>query len=156
MDYCLVRLTSNDYRNFRKAYAQIVYSFAEKGTMFDREAEKFSSKIATETNLRTKTEFLKDLESREMYFFQVDGETKGYVELIFKGRTCDIYEFSVFEHGKGLGTILFEETMRIIKERECTKIELWCPFPGAQVFWKKNGFQPFYKNKRMYFRKKVR
>ena len=31
MDYCIRQLTSDDYRNFRKAYSRIIYSFSEKG-----------------------------------------------------------------------------------------------------------------------------
>lgn len=157
MDYCLVRLTSDDYRNFRKAYSRIRYSFSEKGKG-NMQAEELSAQIATEVSTRTRGEFLKDFgnPNREMYFFQRDGETQGYVELLFNEKLCWIHEFAVFEREKGLGSILFEETMRVIKEKGCVKIELWCPFEGAQIFWKKKGFKPFYKNQRLYFQKKVR
>ena len=154
MDYCLVRLTSNDYRNFRDAYSRIVYSFCEKGKGGDKIAEAISAKIATDTSLRTRNEFLRDIQKREMYFFQIDGENQGFVELIFNEKLCTIQEFSVFERDKGWGSILLEETMRLIKERGCLKIELWCPFPGAQVFWQKKGFKPFYKKQQCIFEKK--
>lgn len=157
MEHCLVRLTSNDYRNFRKAYSRIRYSFSEKGKG-NPAAEELACKFATETATRTRGEFLNDVEApnREMYFFRIDGETQGYVELIFKGKVCDIYEFTVFEHDKGWGSILFEEALKIIKERGCVKIELWCPYEGAQIFWQKKDFKPFYRNQILYFRRKVR
>ena len=157
MEHCLVRLTSNDYRNFRKSYSRIRYSFFENDEE-NRAAVDLACRVATETNTRTRGEFLNDVESpnREMYFFMVDGEIQGFIDLIFNGKVCDIFEFAVFDHKKGLGTILFEEAYKIIKEKECVKIELWCPYEGAQVFWQKKGFKPFYRNQMLFYRKKVR
>lgn len=157
MSYCLIRLTPNDYRNFRKAYSKFRYSFFENDEG-NQEAVALACKIATETSTRTRGEFLNDVENpnREMYFFQVDGETQGYLELIFEGKVASIYEFAVFEHGKGWGTILYEEAEKIIKAHECVRIELWCPYEGAQIFWGKKGFKPFYRNQMLFYRKKVR
>lgn len=157
MEHCLVRLTSNDYRNFRRSYSRIRYSFFENDED-DRAAVDLACRFATETSTRTRGEFLNDVESpnREMYFFMIDGEIQGFFELIFKDKVCEIFEFAVFDHKKGWGSILFEEAYNIIKERECLKIELSCPFEGAQVFWQKKGFKPFYRNKQLIFRKKVR
>lgn len=157
MDYCLVRLTTSDYRDFRRAYSNIKYSFFEND-QGDQQAADLACKFATENFTRTRGEFLDHVESpdREMYFFKIDGEIKGFVDLIFNGKVCDIYEFAVFEHGKGMGTILYEDVHKIIKERGCVKIELWCPYEGAQIFWQKKGFKPFYRNQQLFFRKKVR
>ena len=91
----------------------------------------------------------------EIYFFEMDGEIMGFVELIFSGTMCTVNNFSVFEHGRGLGTILFQETLNIIRLHQSKKISLWCPYTGSQIFWKKMGFRqkmknfsipPFFKN----------
>lgn len=157
MEHRLLRLTSNDYRNFRRAYSRIRYSFCENEEE-NKAAIDLACRFATETNTRTRGEFLNDVENpnREMYFFMVDGEIQGFFELIFKDKVCDIFEFAVFEHHKGWGSILFEEAYKIIKERECVKIELVCPFEGAQIFWQKKGFKAMYRNQQLIFRKKVR
>ncbi len=154
----LVRLTQHDYREFRRAYSKIVYSFSKPG-MGDPVAEALACKIATETQLRKKGEFLDDLETpgREMYFYVIDGINQGYMEVIFKeNKVCDIFEFAVFEHCKGYGSDLWEQTYKLIKERGMRKIHLWCPYEGAQIFWQKMGFTPFYSKQRLYYRKKVR
>ena len=138
----LVRITSNDYREFRRAYSKIEYSFWKKG-----EENRHLSKIIRETiqfAIKNKSEFLKDVEdpNKELYFFTVDGEIQGIVELIFSKGTCNIYQFAVFHHGKGWGSVLFQETLRVIKEHKVNKITLWCPYEGAQIFWRKQGFYP--------------
>lgn len=157
MDYCLVRLTSNDYRDFRRSYSRIRYSFFENEEEHHAAVE-LACKFATETATRTKGEFLDDVESsnHEMYFFKVDGEIQGYFELILKDKVCEIYEFSVFEHKKGWGSILYEEVYKLIKERGFIAIELACPFLGAQIFWQKKGFKSMYKKQQLIFRKRVR
>lgn len=157
MDYCIRQLTSGDYRNFRKAYSRIIYSFSEKGKG-NPTAEKLACEIATATNTRGRGEFLNDVENpnREMFFLMVGDEIQGYFELVFRDKICDIYEFAVFEHHKGWGSILYEEALKRIKARECVRIELWCPYAGAQIFWKKKGFKAFYRNQMEFFRCKVR
>jgi len=62
-------------------------------------------------------------------------------------------EYSFFEKGKGLGTILYNEVLKIIKQHKCKRIELWCPFVGAQIFWRKKGFS--LKTKDGFFGKRV-
>ncbi len=150
----IVRLTSNDYRDFRRAYSKILYSFSAKGKS-DTAAEILACKMATETSLRPKGEFLNHVEdpNREMYFFKVEDETQGYFELIFHDNKCNIFEFAVFERYKGYGSLMWEKALDIIKEHGAVKIELWCPYEGAQIFWKKKGFKPFLKD---FFRRKVR
>lgn len=76
------------------------------------------------------------------YFLKDEEEIKGIAELIFDDakHTCEIHEFSVMQHGEGLGTVLYQEVLKVIKERKATKMILWCPFEGAQLFWQKMGF----------------
>ena len=137
----LVRITSNDYRNFRRAYEKIDYSFFKKG-----EEEPWVSEQVRELNknfIKGKGEFLDEVENpkKELYFLEVDGEIKGIVELIFEPDFCNIYQFSVFEHGKGLGTTFYQEVLKIIQEHKSRKIVLFCPYEGAECFWRKQGFK---------------
>lgn len=152
----LVRITSNDYRDFRRIFSQIRFSVLTKDTkrflvpqyILDMEIPK----------MKIKFQFLEEVNDpqRELYFFEVDGERKGYVQLVFYGVQCDIFEFAVLEHGKGLGTILFNEALELIKGHSNVKmIRLWCPYPGAQLFWQKVGFMTKYKNQALYFEKKL-
>ena len=136
----LVRITSEDYRNFRRAYSKIEYSFFKKG-----EEQPWITKQVremTEAAIKGKGEFLDEVENpkNELYFLEIDGEIQGIVELIFSQQVCDIYQFAVFERGKGWGTKFYEEVLKIIKEHNCKKITLWCPYEGAQFFWQKQGF----------------
>jgi len=100
--------------------------------------------LMTQGAIKGKGDFLNEVEDpeRELYFFEVDGETQGIVELIFSQNVCTIYQFAVFEHGKGLGTILYKEVLKIIQDHQIRKITLWCPYDGAQIFWRKQGFKP--------------
>lgn len=152
----LVRITSNDYRDFRRIFSQIRFSVLTKDTkrlfvpqfILDMEIPKMKSKF----------QFLDEVNDpqRELYFFEIDNEKKGYVQLVFYGVQCDIFEFAVLEQNNGLGTILFNETLKLIKEHSNVKmIRLWCPFEGAQIFWQKVGFRPKYKNQALYFEKKL-
>ena len=137
----LVRITSNDYRNFRRAYEKIEYSFFKKG----EEQPHISATIRkmTQSSIKGKGEFLDHVENpkNELYFLEIDGEIQGITELIFEENSCDIYQFAVFEHGKGIGTTFYEEVLKIIKEHNVRKITLFCPYEGAQYFWRKQGFK---------------
>ncbi|MBE5819820.1 MAG: GNAT family N-acetyltransferase [Clostridiales bacterium] len=149
----LVRITSNDYREYRRAYTRIEYSFFEKG-----KADPFNSdemKEMMKEGIKGKGEFLDFVENpkNELYFFEVDNEIQGITVLTFSQNSCIIDQFSVFEKGKGLGTILYNEVLKIIKQHKCKRIELWCPFVGAQIFWRKKGFS--LKTKDGFFGKRV-
>ena len=148
----LVRITSADYRDFRRAYSKIEYSFFKKGEEQPRISESVREMI--QFAIKGKGEFLDWVENpeTELYFFKIDDEIKGIVELVFFSNTCTIHNFSVFEHLQGLGTILFHEVLNIVKEYKCKKITLWCPYEGAQIFWRKQGFSQkpkFFFEKRM-------
>lgn len=140
--YRLVRITSADYRDYRRTRAKIEYSYFPKG----QEKPGMASMIRkiTESKIPGKGDFLNLMEKDKnaFYFLKDDDEIKGIVELIFTDaeQLCDICEFAVLQHGEGLGTILYQEVMKVIKERGATKILLWCPFEGAQIFWRKKGF----------------
>lgn len=141
--YRLVRITSADYRDYRRTRAKIEYSYFPKG----QEKPALASMIRkiTESEIPGRGEFL-DLVEKEknaFYFLKDGDEIKGIAELIFNDaeQLCDICEFAVLQHGEGLGTILYQEVLKVIKERRATKILLWCPFKGAQIFWRKMGFK---------------
>lgn len=148
----LVRVTSDDYRDFRRAYSKIEYSFFKKGE--EQPSITKAVREMTQGTIKTKMEFLEEVNNpnNELYFFEVDGEIQGIVELIFCKKECNIYQFAVFEHLKGLGTTFYQEVLNIIKEHKSKKITLWCPYEGSQMFWLKNGFYPKYGG---FFQKKI-
>lgn len=148
----LVRLTSSNYRDYRRSMNKVEYSFANKnGTQ-----NLLNAKIATEFSrdyILGKGEFLDMIEKPEveMYVFRNDAEENiGIVILTFSKRSCNIHDFAVFEKGKGLGTELYEEIKKIIISKS-KEITLFCPFEGAQEFWKTMGFFQIPK-KQFYFK----
>ena len=157
--YRAVRVTTDDYRDFRKAYSKMVFSIYDKKYVLKTFAyEQAISRQALEESMRTRTKFLEDLAdpNREMYFFKKDDEIIGFFELFYHKGKCDISDFFVFERYQGHGTHMWEATYAIAKKRKASRIELWSPYGGAQMFWKKMGFEPVYINKVMCYRKKIR
>lgn len=149
----LISITENDYREYRKNFSKVEYSFAKRGEAFPvpmnlvREASNFT--------ILKKWEFLQVMKDPKyaFYFYKNDeGETIGIVFLKFTDKTCTIAEFSVFEHLKGFGTKLYEEVANLCRERGVYELVLWCPFKGAQEFWKKMGF---YEKSDSFFYKKI-
>lgn len=147
MGYCLIRLTPDDYPEFRRIYSKLVYSIYEKTSMLYFLENKIT-RLALEKEMRTRTVFKADLasEDREMYFFKRDDEIIGFVELSFHKGKCDIVEFFVSERYRGYGTIMWEKTMEVASVRKPSRFELWTPYAGAQMFWSKMGFQIIYIN----------
>ena len=137
------RLDRKQYTIFLEAFQQINYSIFRKGEE-NPYIEAMSKANVLKNGIRSKVEFVRNANdpNREMYVVTAeDGKKIGYVELIFKGTVCEIHEFAVFERNHGYGGKLLEKTMEIIREHRSTKINLYCPFEGAQHFWKKKGFQ---------------
>lgn len=157
MGYCLIRLTSDDYREFRRAYNKLVYSIFDKSVKLYF-MENDITRRALEKEMRTKSQFIQHIESqdREMYFFKKDGETIGFVEFSFHKGKCDIVEFFVFERYKGNGKIMWDEALKIARNRKPSRIELWTPYTGAQIFWRKMGFETVFINGVQCYRKKMR
>lgn len=157
MDYCLVRLTSDDYREFRRAYDKLVYSIYDKAKLLYFLENQITRK-ALEKEMRTRSQFIRDIEfqEREMYFFKKDGETIGFFELAFHKGKCDVVEFFVFERNKGYGTIMWNKALEVARKRTPSRIELWTPYVGAQIFWTRMGFQTVYINGVLCYRKKMR
>lgn len=157
MGYCIVQVTSEDYRDVRRMYDKLIYSIYDQKAMLYF-LEDYITRIALETNMRTKTQFIADLESgrREMYFFKKDEDNIGFFELSFHKGKCDVVEFFVIERYKGYGTLMWNEAMKVIRERRPSRIELWTPYIGAQIFWTKMGFKTFYIDGVLCYRKNMR
>lgn len=157
LEYCLVRLTSDDYREFRRAYNKLVYSIYDKAKLMYYLENQITRK-ALEKEMRTRSQFIRDIESqeREMYFFKKDDEIIGFLELAFHKGKCDVVEFFVFERNKGYGTIMWNKAVEVARKRTPSRIELWTPYRGAQIFWTKMGFQTVYINGVLCYRKKMR
>ena len=154
MEYCIVQLTSNDYREFRRAYSQLIFSiFDKRALMYQLEDQ--VTRQALEKEMRTRTKFIEDINSpdRTMHFFKKGEETIGFFELSFHKGKCDIVEFFVFKRYSGYGTIMFEEAVKVARQRKASRIELWTPYIGAQIFWTKMGFETVYINKVKCYRK---
>ena len=133
----LVRMTKDDYRDYRRTYMSVNYSFEIKGQpkrkgLSERVKEFYNDMV------------LSMLESGTFEFYFLKDESEkiiGYTILSFPENKCIIEQFAVLEEGKGLGSLLFQKTLEIVKFKKLKKITLWCPFLGAQEFWKKMGFK---------------
>ncbi len=140
----LVRLTQNDYRDYRRTCSKISYSFHRDGD----DPEFIPYELIRELSnkeIMGKGDFLNFIESSniEMYFLKnSDEQIIGFVCFKFSDKDCYIAEFAVFEKRKGLGSELFELSKDIMKARGCNSISLSCPFLGSQEFWRKMGFYP--------------
>lgn len=137
----LIGITENDYREYRKNFSKVEYSFARRGEVFPVPMKQIRE--VTNVTILKKWEFLEVMKDPKyaFYFYKNDeGETIGIVFLKFTGKTCTIAEFSVFEHLKGLGTKLYQAVANLCRERGIYELELWCPFNGSKEFWKKMGF----------------
>lgn len=139
--YRLIRMTSNDYRDYRRTATKIEYSYWPKGQEIPGVAHMIAKIV--EFAVLGKGEFLDLVEKdeKEFYFLKEDDQIVGITQLVFSEKSCLIAIFAVLEHGKGLGTILYQETLKVIKERKVAMMEVWCPFAGAQIFWSKMGFR---------------
>lgn len=157
VEYGIVRLTSDDYREFRRIYSKLVYSIYDKASMLYFLENKITRQ-ALEKEMRTRSKFINDLESQDrvMYFFKRDEEIIGFFELSFHKGKCDIVEFFVAERYRGYGTIMWEKALDVARERKPSRIELWTPYIGAQIFWSKMGFETVYINGVKCYRKKMR
>ena len=134
----LIGITENDYREYRKNFSKVEYSFARRGEAFPVPMKQIRE--VTNITILKKWEFLEVMKDPKhaFYFYKNDeGETIGIVFLKFTGKTCTIAEFSVFEHLKGLGTKLYQAVANLCRERGIYELELWCPFNGSKEFWKK-------------------
>ena len=160
--YRLVRITSADYRDYRRTRAKIEYSFFLKGEEQPELAKMIREELA-EIDILSKGNFLDLMEKDEnaFYFFKDGDEIKGIAEIVFDDakHQCNICEFAVLQHGEGLGTIFYQEVLKVIKERKATQILLFCPFSGAQIFWWKMGFkvkEVLPEDRGIFFKKRVR
>lgn len=149
----LVRITKNDYRDFRRSYSRITYSFNKHGEpaqVSEDEVREFSNNFLN--GIIGKGDFLDIMdepEKYELYFFKNDvEEIIGVLTLVFSERSCYIAEFAVFERGNGLGTELYSLALEKMRPHGTRLIELSVPppFAGSREFWKKLGFTPKYKS----------
>lgn len=97
----------------------------------------------SQSSILGKGDFLDEIEkpNTAMYVYKNDAEENiGIAILTFSKRTCNIHDFAVFEKGKGLGTELYKQIKELILAKGCKEVILWCPFEGAQEFWKAMDF----------------
>lgn len=138
----LVRITNTDYRDYRRSYAKIEYSFRTKDEpeFVIPEGEK---KEYMDAAILKKGEFLDELEKPgvEMYFIKNEAEEiVGIITFDAEGKRCIIGMFAVFPKGEGIGTEALNLLKDLLKSKGVKIVRLVCPFNGARVFWEKQGF----------------
>lgn len=150
----LISLTKDDFREYRKEFGKVEYSFTKKGEPPLMEAGLIKQLSMTALMNRNDYNQIMDSPRSTLYLFKSDedNQTIGVLAVTFDKKICTISEFCVFEHFKGLGTKLFEEVCALCREKGTYEIELWCGFPGSQEFWKKLGF---YERKPFIFYKRI-
>lgn len=158
----LVRITDNDYRDFRRSYSKITYSMNKRGEpaqVSEDEVRDVSNNFLN--GIIGKGDFLEIMaqpEKYELYFFKNDvEEIIGVLSLVFSDKSCYIAEFAVFDRGKGLGTELYTLALEKMRPHNTRLIELSAPppFAGSREFWKKLGFTLKYKSNSV-FEKPIR
>lgn len=157
--YRAIRVTTDDYRDFRKASSKMVFSiYDKKDVLRAYPMEVAVSRKAFEASIRTRSKFIEAVlePEREMYFFLKDDEQIGFFELYYHKGKCDIVEFFVFDRYHGHGTEMWNCAVGMIKEHKATRVELWSPYRGAQIFWEKMGFERVTINGVLCYRKKLR
>lgn len=147
MAYRLIRATSKSgfYDLYREIFLQIEYSILlGKGQELPPYA-KMLMRGNAEKFLWSEEEFLEKMKNpnQAVYFFETNGKINGFSYIVYKGKYCDIVEFTVHDKGKGLGRIYFQELKREFSKHGVTTIRLQCPshLQGSQAFWQKIGFQ---------------
>lgn len=149
----LVRITDKDYRDFRRNYSKITYSFNKHGEpaqISEDEVREFSNNFLN--SIIGKGDFLDIMdepEKYELYFLKNDvEEIIGVLSLTFSEKSCFISEFAVFERDKGLGTELYSLALEKMRPHGTRLIELSAPppFAGSREFWMKLGFTLKYKS----------
>lgn len=146
----LVRMTP-DYDCFllyRRAFARLDYSYFPDSEISEQKKKEIRNRASQ--GLFNSQEYESQLSqaSVELYFIKNEkDEIIGATNLFFdnKGSKCILYigEFFLYNEykRKGLGTIVFNLILEKARERKVFKIEMWCPFLGAQKFWEKMGFR---------------
>lgn len=143
----LVRITDTDYRDYRRSYEKIEYSFRTKDEpefVIPNDKKSFM-----DASILKKGEFLNEIESPgvEMYFIknenkEIVGITTLFLKQKGKQKRCIIGMFAVFQKAQGLGTKALQEVKELLKSKGVSIVRLDCPFKGAQAFWEKKGFYP--------------
>lgn len=151
----LVPITEKDYREYRKSFSKIQYSFSKKGESRPIPMELIHD--ASMVGILKKGEFLDIIEDPRvaMYFLKnSENEIIGVTALAFQNGICDIKEFAVFDEGKGIGRELYELVSDVCRQRGVYEQTLWCPFTfeGSRAFWEKLGF---YQKRRDTFYKRI-
>lgn len=138
----LVRMTEKDYKDYKNSMSKIEYSIKCNESSHKLIPSQLIREISEATILKEE-EFIELINKsiHEFYFFKnACSEIIGIVVLSIQQKTCTINEFCVFETQKGYGTELLSLVVKTLQLKRIKYIELFCPFAGAQQFWKKKGF----------------
>lgn len=145
----LIKLSEDDYRPYQRLIRGLNHSVnPREHSVVDKNRVDAIIK-ANRESLLPKQAFISSMKRPdvEAYFLREDDsdENIGVVYSIFKeGSQYHIIDFGVLDEfkWKGIGTEFFNKLLEeIIRPKQCKIVTLKCPFPGAQLFWKKMGFE---------------
>lgn len=145
----LVKLNENDYRPYQRLIRSLNHSVNPKeNSVFGKDVVDRLIKANRESFL-PKQAFINSMmdPNVEAYFLREDDkdENFGIVYSIFKeGEIYHIIDFGILSEytSKGIGTEFFNKLLdEVIRPKKCKIVTLNCPFPGAQLFWQKMGFE---------------
>ena len=145
----LVKLSEDDYRPYQRLIRSLKHSVnPREHSVVDKNSVDSIIK-ANRESLLPKQAFKNSMmdSNVEAYFLREDDkdENLGVVYSIFKeGEQYHIIDFGILSEfeGKGIGTAFFNKLLdEVIRPKQCKIVTLQCPFPGAQLFWKKMGFE---------------
>ena len=145
----LVKLNEDDYRPYQRILRSLKHSVNPKEhSVVGKDFVDAIWKEGRDSFLPRQV-FIESMKESdvEAYFLREDDkdENIGIVYSIFKhGDQYHILDFGILSQyeGKGIGTEFFNQLLKeVIIPKNCKIITLHCPFPGAQLFWLKMGFE---------------
>lgn len=143
----LVKLSEEDYRPYQRLIRRLEHSVnPNQKSVIGKELVN-EIVMQNKESILPKTAFVNSMNNPnvEAYFLKNEvGEYIGIVYMLFQDKLAHIIDFGILSEykGKGIGTEFFNMCLdQAIKPRHCKVLTLHCPFFGAQIFWKKMGFE---------------
>ncbi len=136
---------SSDFKEFKRLFIDTVYSneagSTDNSTIMPYSREDFISFL--EEGGIVKKAFRKSTNQFLVYLLIDNNVTIGYAILsLVPKRFLTINEFYIEKslQFNGKGSFFYKEIEKIAKKEKVKQVRLYCPFPRAVIFWKKQGF----------------
>lgn len=139
------KATRSDFKEFKRLFIDTVYS-NEIGNIDNSSEMPFSREdfiSFLEKGGIVKKAFHRSTNQFLVYLLVDNNTIIGYAILsLVPRRVLTITEFYIEKSVQfnGKGTFFYQEIEKIAREKKVKQISLFCPFPGAVIFWKKQGF----------------